>query len=194
MSGDDPFVLFRRWFAASGADRDPDGPAMALATATPDGAPSVRMVLLRGFDHRGFVFFTNYESRKGRELALNPRAALLFYWAAQGRQVRIEGRVERVAPEESDAYFASRPRGSQLASWASRQSRPLADRAQLEQAWAEADRRFAGAPVPRPAHFGGFRLAPHAFEFWERGEHRLHRRRRCTRTAGGDWRWELLYP
>ncbi|HEX6989969.1 MAG TPA: pyridoxamine 5'-phosphate oxidase, partial [Bacillota bacterium] len=182
------------WFAASGVDRIPDGTAMALATATPDGAPSVRMVLLRGFDQRGFVFFTNYESRKGRELAANPRAALLFYWAEQGRQVRVEGRVERVEPEESDAYFASRPRGNQLASWASHQSRPLAGRAELEQAWHEAERRFADGPVPRPPYFGGFRLVPEAFEFWQRGDHRLHERRCCTRGADGAWEWKLLYP
>lgn len=194
MSAQDPIALFRDWFAAAGVEQVPEGTAMALATATPDGAPSVRMVLLRGFDERGFVFFTNYESRKGRELAANPRGALLFYWADQGRQVRVEGSVERVSPEESDAYFASRPRGSQLASWASRQSRRLADRAALEQAWDEARRRFAGGPVPRPAHFGGFRLVPAAFEFWQRGEHRLHERRRCVRTPDGSWRWELLYP
>lgn len=190
----DPFALFARWYAEAGVDDVPDGSAMVLATSTPDGAPSARMVLLRGFDRRGFVFYTNYESRKGRELALNPRAALLFYWPQAGRQVRVEGTVERVSPEESDAYFASRPRGSQLAAWASRQSQVLADRAELDRAWREAGTRFEGAPVPRPPYWGGFRVVPQVFEFWQRGEHRLHDRLLYRRTPGGDWTCERLYP
>jgi pyridoxamine 5'-phosphate oxidase len=183
----DPLRQFERWFeeARAGAVAVPE--AMALATATPDGRPSVRMVLLKDADERGFAFHTNYESRKGGELAANPHAALLFHWQPLGRQVRIEGTVERVTTEESEAYFRTRPLGSRLAAWASPQSRPLADRAQLERLYAEAQARF-GEDVPLPPTWGGLRLVPDAYEFWQHGEDRLHDRVRYERD--GD-RWSL---
>ena len=166
--------------------------ATALATATPDGRPSVRMVLLKGADERGFAFFTNYESRKGRELADNPRAALLFHWQPLGRQVRVEGGVERVDAAESEAYFRTRPLGSRLAAWASPQSRPLADRAELERLYADAAERF-GEDVPLPPNWGGFRLVPDVYEFWQHGDDRLHDRVRYERDATG-WSRTRLAP
>ena len=166
--------------------------ATALATATPDGRPSVRMVLLKGADERGFAFFTNYESRKGRELADNPRAALLFHWQPLGRQVRVEGGVERVDADESEAYFRTRPLGSRLAAWASPQSRPLADRAELERLYADAAERF-GEDVPLPPNWGGFRLVPDVYEFWQHGDDRLHDRVRYERDATG-WSRTRLAP
>jgi pyridoxamine 5'-phosphate oxidase len=184
----DPLSQFRRWLAdASDDDR------MALATAAADGSPSVRMVLLKGVDEEGFLFFTGYESRKGAELEANPRAALLFHWAPLGRQVRVEGTVERVGSAESDAYFASRPRGSQLAASASRQGRVLANRAQLDEAVADLEREYAGRDVPRPEHWGGYRLRPHTYEFWQHRDDRLHDRLRYTRDGGG-WRLDRLSP
>ena len=188
----DPLRQFERWFEdARGADLvAPE--AMALATATPDGRPSARMVLLKGADQRGFVFHTNYESRKGDELGANPQAALLFHWQPLGRQVRVEGRVERTAPEESETYFRSRPLGSRLAAWASPQSRPLADRAELERLYAEAQERF-GENVPLPPSWGGFRLAPEAYEFWQHGDDRLHDRVRYERN-GDAWTKTRLAP
>jgi pyridoxamine 5'-phosphate oxidase len=180
-----PLRQFERWFEDARAVAVPE--AMALATATPDGRPSVRMVLLKDADERGFAFHTNYESRKGGELAANPHAALLFHWQPLGRQVRIEGTVERVTTEESEAYFRTRPLGSRLAAWASPQSRPLADRAQLERLYAEAQARF-GEDVPLPPTWGGLRLVPDAYEFWQHGEDRLHDRVRYERD--GD-RWSL---
>jgi pyridoxamine 5'-phosphate oxidase len=184
----DPLAQFRRWFAdASEDDR------MALATAAADGSPSARMVLLKGADEQGFVFFTGYESRKGSELEANPRAALLFHWAPHGRQVRVEGTVERVGSAESDAYFASRPRRSQLAASASRQGRVLANRAQLDEAVADLEREYAGRDVPRPEHWGGYRLRPHTYEFWQHRDDRLHDRLRYTRDGDG-WRLERLAP
>jgi pyridoxamine 5'-phosphate oxidase len=184
----DPLAQFRRWFDDAGRiDR------MALATATPDGAPSVRMVLLKAADERGFVFFTGYGSRKGGELDANPRAALLFYWDEPGRQVRIEGPVERLAVEESDAYFATRARGAQLAAAASRQGRVLANRAQLDEAVAGLAREYEGRDVPRPEQWGGYRVRPETYEFWQHRDDRLHDRLRYVRDGDG-WRLERLAP
>lgn len=166
--------------------------AMALATATPDGRPSVRMVLLKSADEHGFAFFTNYESRKGGELAANPHAALLFHWQPLGRQIRVEGGVERLPTEESDAYFRTRPLGSRHAAWASPQSRPLDSRAELEELNADAAERF-GEDVPLPPHWGGFRLQPEAYEFWQHRDDRLHDRIRYQRENGG-WRRRRLGP
>jgi pyridoxamine 5'-phosphate oxidase len=184
----DPLEQFRHWFAAADEDN-----RMALATAAPDGSPSARMVLLKGADEQGFVFFTGYGSRKGGELEANPRAALLFHWAPLGRQVRVEGPVERVGADESDAYFATRPRGAQLAATASRQGRVLANRAQLDEAVADLEREHAGRDVPRPEHWGGYRLRPETYEFWQHRDDRLHDRLRYTRDGEG-WRLERLSP
>ena len=189
----DPLRQFERWFAAAGEAGVEVPEAMALATATPDGRPSVRMVLLKQADERGFAFHTNYESRKGSELAANPRAALLFHWRPLGRQVRVEGGVERVATAESEAYFATRAPASQLAAWASPQSRPLAGRAELEGLYAEAVARFESETVPRPPHWGGFRVVPEAYEFWEHGDDRLHDRVRYERDGEG-WSRTRLAP
>jgi pyridoxamine 5'-phosphate oxidase len=188
----DPFAQFGVWFAAASSSlRQPE--AIALATASGDGAPSVRMVLLKAWDERGFVFFTNYTSRKGGELAANPRAALAMYWEPFGRQVRAEGAVERTSDDESDAYFASRPRASQIAAHASHQSRPLAGRSELDAAFNALEQRFAGQDVPRPHLWGGFRLVPAAVEFWQHQENRLHDRLVYRRAKEG-WRLERLAP
>ena len=189
----DPLEQFRRWFTdAEEADvRAPH--AMALATAGSEGVPSVRMVLLKGGDAEGFVFFTGYGSRKGAELDANPHAALLFYWDPLGRQVRVEGTVERVSAEESDTYFATRPRGAQLAAAASRQGRVLATRAELDAAVVELERAHADGDVPRPEHWGGYRLRPEVYEFWQHRENRLHDRLRYRRQADG-WLLERLAP
>ena len=189
----DPLVQFRRWHdeAQAAGVRAPE--AMALATATSGGAPSVRMVLLKGADERGFAFYTGYVSRKSAELDSNPRAALLFYWDPLGRQVRIEGSVERVSDEESDAYFATRPRGAQLAASASRQSSVLANREELDLRVAELERDHAAREVPRPEHWGGYRLVPDTYEFWQHREDRLHDRLRY-RSADGAWTIERLSP
>jgi pyridoxamine 5'-phosphate oxidase len=189
----DPLEQFRRWYAdAEGAGiRAPH--AMALATATPDGRPSVRMVLLKGVDADGFVFFSGYVSRKGAELDANPQAALLFYWDPLGRQVRIDGRVERVSAEESDTYFETRPRGAQLAAAASRQTAVLSGRDELDAHVAELEREYAGAQVPRPDHWGGYRLRPGTYEFWQHREDRLHDRLRYSRDGEG-WKIERLSP
>lgn len=187
----DPLRQFDAWFADAGAAvATPE--AMAVATAGDDGAPSLRMVLLKGFDERGFVFYTGYESRKGRELAANPRAALLLYWEPLGRQVRIEGRVERAAKEENEQYFHSRPRPSQIAALASDQSQPLAGRDALDARVAELETELAGGEVPLP-DWGGFRLVPDTYEFWQHRENRLHDRLRYRRD-GDDWRIERLSP
>jgi pyridoxamine 5'-phosphate oxidase len=190
----DPLVQFRRWFdQAQSADRH-EANAMAVATANPDGSPSVRMVLLKGVDERGFVFFTGYGSRKGRELEVNPRAALLFHWPSLGRQVRIEGPVERVPREETVSYAHSRPRGSQLSALASPQSEVIDSRATLESKVAELQERLAGEPeLPVPEGWGGFRVVPEAYEFWQHREDRLHDRLAYTR-AGSDWRRVRLAP
>jgi pyridoxamine 5'-phosphate oxidase len=188
----DPLRQFERWFedARGGGVAVPE--AMALATATPEGRPSVRMVLLKGADERGFAFHTNYESRKGAELAANPHAALLFHWQPLGRQVRVEGPVERITTEESEAYFRTRPLRSRLAAWASPQSRPLGDRAELERLYTEAQERF-GEDVPLPPAWGGLRLVPDAYEFWQHGDDRLHDRVGYGRD-GDSWSRTRLAP
>jgi pyridoxamine 5'-phosphate oxidase len=184
----DPLAQFEAWFAEAPGVRE----AMALATSDPSGAPSARMVLLKGFDERGFVFLTNYGSRKGRELEANPQAALLFHWRELGRQVRIEGEVERTSREESDAYYRARPSGARLSAWASPQSRPVADRGELEARVEEARGRFGDDP-PLPDDWGGFRVVPSAYEFWVHDDNRLHDRFRYERD-GDAWRIQRLGP
>jgi pyridoxamine 5'-phosphate oxidase len=190
----DPIAQFRAWLAATLASGPLDPTAMTLATADREGRPSARVVLLKGCDERGFVFFTNYGSRKARELDANPHAALVFYWPASDRQVRAEGIVERTSREETAAYFATRPLASQLGAWASRQSAPVAGREQLEQAFAAAAARFAGGEVPAPEFWGGYRLRPTAVEFWQGRESRLHDRIAYRRNAEGGWTIERLQP
>lgn len=188
-----PFHLFGEWFAAATA-AEPDNPnAMTLATCTPDGTPSARVVLLKGWDEQGFVFYTNLGSRKGTELAANPRAALLFYWKSLSRQIRIEGTIRLVTSAEADEYYASRPRLSRIGAWASEQSRALASRAELEERVAEFEARYPGEPVPRPPFWSGFRLTPTRFEFWQERPFRLHERRTFV-ASGEGWRAGLLYP
>lgn len=189
----DPFQLFDAWFADARASEPNDSNAMALTTVGADGQPSVRMVLLKGHGPDGFVFYTNRESRKARDLAVVPKAALLFHWKSLRRQIRIEGAVSRVSDAESDAYFASRSRDSQLGAWASDQSRPLDARVIFEARYEEARARFEGGDVPRPPHWGGYRVAPSAIEFWQDREHRLHERRLFVPAANG-WSEGLLYP
>ncbi len=189
----DPVTLFVRWYAEAVAAPDPFADAMTLATATAEGRPSARMVLYKGLSAGEPRFFTNYESRKGRELEQNPRAALVFHWTSLTRQVRIEGAVERLSEAESDNYFASRERESQLGAWASQQSRALRDRSELEQRYAEFERKYSGTAVPRPPHWGGFRLVADAYEFWIGLSHRLHERARYERTEQG-WTSQLLSP
>jgi pyridoxamine 5'-phosphate oxidase len=192
----DPIARFGLLLDAArrvGPERLPEPTAFALATADADGRPSVRMLLLKAASDAGFVFYTNYESRKGRELLTRPVAAICFHWQPLDRQVRIEGPVEPVPDEEADAYFASRPRGSQLSAWASLQSEPMADPRELDRRFDEFDAKFAGGPVPRPPHWSGFRLVPQLVEFWISQPSRLHVRHLYTRTAGG-WRIETLYP
>jgi pyridoxamine 5'-phosphate oxidase len=189
----DPLEQFRSWFAEAAAALEvPE--AMALATATPDGAPSVRMVLLKSYDERGLVFYSHYASRKGRELEANPQAALLFHWSPLGRQVRVEGRVERISDEESDAYFATRPRGAQLGALVSRQSERLGSRAELDERVAEVERELGEGPAPRPHTWGGFRLAPTAWEFWQHRVSRLHDRFRYEREPADAWTFQRLFP
>jgi pyridoxamine 5'-phosphate oxidase len=190
----DPIKQFGNWFAAAIEARIRDVNAMSLATATAVGRPSVRIVLLKGFDHDGFVFFTNYESEKGRQLAANPFAALGFYWIEQDRQIRIAGQTMPTSREESERYFQSRPLGSQLGAWASRQSEVLDARRVLDARMAQITERFAGKPVPLPPHWGGFRLKPDYLEFWQGRVNRLHDRFRYALQADGNWLLERLSP
>jgi pyridoxamine 5'-phosphate oxidase len=190
----DPVVQFGRWFDDAGAAGLVEPSAMALATAGADGVPSARMVLLRGVDQRGFVFYSNYESRKAAELAANPRAALVFWWGELRRQVRVEGPVERTSQEESAAYFRTRPPGSRLSAWASPQSRVIPGRAVLDERVAELAARHPGGDVPLPPFWGGYRLVPEVVELWQQRANRLHDRLRYTRTADGGWRIERLAP
>ena len=174
---------------------DPEPTAMTVATVGRDGRPAARTVLLKGFDERGFVFYTNFSSRKGRQLAANPQAALLFHWRHlhEGVQVKIEGTVEPVSAEEADAYFASRPRGSQIGAWASLQSQPLASREQFDVRYADYEKQYEGVPVPRPPHWSGFRVVPERIEFWYGAQFRLHERQ-CYERNNGVWSQVMLYP
>jgi len=191
----DPFGLFARWLEDATASEPNDPNAMALATVDADGLPDARMVLLKGFDGQGFVFYTNAESAKGRELAAVPKAALLFHWKSLRRQVRVRGPVENVTDAEADAYFASRPRGSRIGAWASQQSRPLESRFALEKAVAVYTAKFGVGEIPRPAYWRGFRVRPVAIEFWHDRPFRLHDRIRFHRAApDGEWQRERLYP
>ena len=200
-SAADPFARFEEWMAEAAKSEPNDPNAVCLATSTPDGRPSARMVLLKGIDPRGFVFYTNLESRKGGELAANPEAALCFHWKTLQRSVRVEGRVEPVSAEEADAYYASRARGSRIGAWASRQSRPLEGRFALEKAVAEYTMKFGIGEIPRPEFWSGFRVLPRRIEFWRDMPFRLHDRQvfhRVTGSGAGDasegWRVEALYP
>lgn len=191
----DPFAQFARWFDEAIQSQVIEPNAMTLATATPDGRPSARIVLLKGYDHLGFVFYTNYESHKGAELAANPQAALLFAWLDLERQIRIEGRVEKVAPEASLAYFQSRPKGSQIGAWASPQSRVVADRSVLEQASERLQAEYADqAVLPLPPFWGGYRVRPERIEFWQGRESRLHDRICYQKLEGGVWEISRLAP
>ncbi|EIZ86079.1 pyridoxamine 5'-phosphate oxidase [Methylobacterium sp. GXF4] len=190
---EDPFALFAAWMREAEAAEPEDPNAMALATAGSDGLPDVRMVLLKGFDERGFVFYTNVQSAKGEELAQNPQAALVLHWKSLRRQVRARGPVSPVTAEEADAYFESRRRESRLGAIASQQSRPLADRAALMAEVTELAARYENGPIPRPEHWTGFRIAPVSLEFWQNGDYRLHDRVRFTRTGDG-WSRARLYP
>ncbi|TVR04748.1 MAG: pyridoxamine 5'-phosphate oxidase [Deltaproteobacteria bacterium] len=191
-AGDDPFALFGTWFAEAVEGGVVEPNAMTLATVSEDGWPAARTVLLKGWDVRGFVFYTNYESGKGRDLSAHPRAALVFWWAEHERQVRITGEVERIEHSESLRYFESRPRESRLGAWASRQSRVVASREELEARFAELDARYSDE-IPKPPYWGGYRVMPRAFEYWQGGSGRMHDRLRYRRE-GGQWIRERLAP
>ncbi|TAJ37430.1 MAG: pyridoxamine 5'-phosphate oxidase [Reyranella sp.] len=191
----DPLALFRDWYAEAAKSEPNDPDAVALATVGPDGTPSARMVLLKGYDPAGFVFYTNYESRKGQHLLAHTKAALLFHWKSLRRQVRLEGPVSQTTPEEADAYFATRARGSQIGAWASEQSRPLESRFALEKRVAEYGAKHLIGTVPRPAHWSGFRLQPLLIEFWQDGAFRLHDRLEYRRPGPGEpWTTRTLFP
>jgi len=192
-TGEDPIAQFRAWFAEAEKGGVPEPTAMAVATADASGAPNVRMLLLKGVDERGFVFYTNLESPKAHELATRPRAALCFYWNQIKRQVRVTGPVKPVSDAEADAYFASRARLSQLGAWASHQSRPMSDRFELEKNCAAEALRFGVGKIPRPPHWSGFRLAPESIEFWHEKPFRLHERVVFTWT-GGAWSSQRIFP
>jgi pyridoxamine 5'-phosphate oxidase len=189
----DPFAQFERWFGDAERSDTLEPYAVTLATVSADGQPAARVVLLRDYDPRGFVFFTNYESRKGRELASSGKASLLFFWPALERQIRIDGTVAKIAPAQSDAYFAKRPRGHRLSAWASPQSTVVPDRAFLEAQMRTQDERFRDVDVPRPPHWGGYRVVPHAYEFWQGRRDRVHDRIAYVPAAAG-WRTERLAP
>jgi pyridoxamine 5'-phosphate oxidase len=190
----DPFAQFGRWFEEAQAATPAMPEAMTLATATSDGNVSARVVLLKGYDRRGFVFYTNYHSRKASQIHDNPRASIVFWWSALERQVRVEGAVVRTTEQESDEYFASRPRGSQLGAWASDQSRAIPDRGDLEARVAEMSVTYKDVPIPRPPHWGGYRLIPFAFEFWQGRADRLHDRFAYRLRDAKDWTIERLAP
>lgn len=190
----DPHALFDHWFAEARASEPNDAEAMTLATANADGAPSARILLLKGHDERGFTFYTNSQSRKGGELAGNPHAALVFHWKSLRRQVRVEGRIEPVPAAEADAYFASRSRDSRIGAWASDQSQPLESRAAFEARYERLVADHEGREVGRPPHWWGYRLVPERIEFWSDRQHRLHERRLFTRDESGGWAEGLLYP
>ncbi len=189
-----PLIKFQDWMKEAWVHEPEDANAMTLATATPDGIPSARIVLLKGADADGFVFYTNTQSRKGDEIAANAQAALLFHWKPLGRQIRIEGRVERVTNAEADAYFATRPRISRLGAWASDQSRELPERAELERRLANYEATYPGGDIPRPPHWSGYRIVPERFEFWQNMPFRLHDRTVYTKSTGNGWTVRKLYP
>ena len=190
----EPFVLFKQWLEDASRSEANDPNALALATVDGDGLPDVRMVLLKGFDRRGFTFYTNFESAKGREILGSMKAAMCFHWKSLRRQVRVRGPVEIVSDEEADTYYASRPRGSRIGAWASKQSRPLESRFALEKAVAEYTARYAIGEIPRPAHWSGFRLMPSSIEFWHDRPFRLHDRIVFSRRDDGGWDKTRLYP
>jgi pyridoxamine 5'-phosphate oxidase len=190
----DPFAWFQRWMTEAEAAEPSDPNAMIAVTVGPGGRPSARTVLLKGVDSRGFVFYTNTQSRKGNELLSNPLISLLFYWKSVGRQIRIEGTVEAVSSAEADAYYATRPRISRLGAWASDQSRPLPNRAELERRLEQFEAKYPGEDIPRPPHWSGYRVLPDRFEFWQNMPFRLHDRTVFERAPGGGWTHGKLYP
>jgi pyridoxamine 5'-phosphate oxidase len=190
----EPFLLFKQWLEDASASEPNDPNAVALATVDADGLPDVRMVLLKGFDEQGFVFYTNFESAKGREILGSMKAALCFHWKSLRRQVRVRGSVEVVSDAEADAYYATRPRGSRIGAWASKQSRPLESRFALEKAVAEYTARYAIGEIPRPKHWSGFRIVPRTIEFWHDRPFRLHDRMVFSRAGDGGWEKTRLYP